>query len=102
MKRKMRKLKRIYYTHNKVRKLTDILKLKYVVKAIENGDLLHTYFNEIDKEELEKCFLKTYGDNVYDPTVLDENYVMEKLCDFPEKELFYSKCLVSTDNNEKC
>ena len=43
---------KIYYTHSKVKELTDILKLRYLVKSIQNGDILHTFLSESEKRRL--------------------------------------------------
>ena len=89
---------KIYYTHSKVKELTDILKLRYLVKSIQNGDILHTFLSESEKKKIEKHGLKTYGDNIYDSTVCDEKYVLDRLLDFPDQDLmYYSRCLISCD-----
>ena len=66
----IRGVKRNYYTRQKMNKLIDILKYKFVVHALYNR---HIYTHDLDsntKQKLLDCGLAVYIDNIYDPTLL--------------------------------
>ena len=58
MKKKVQNVTKLYYTREKMRKLTDILKYRYIVVAISNDCFYHVLLDEPMKVEFEKCELR--------------------------------------------
>lgn len=90
---KTRPRTKIYYTRGKIQKLIDILKYRHIVLALSTDCFYPTQLTEQMKNELKKCGLRTYGYNVYDPTIFTENDIIKRLNELPEI-CYENKCII--------
>lgn len=86
MKKKLREIKKNYYTRYKIKKLTEILKYRFVVTAIRDGAFYDVYLNNKMKDELLKYNLRTFDNYVYDPTLISEERIKEIMNANPKVE----------------
>ena len=84
MKKKLREIKKNYFTRYRVKKLTNILKYRYVVTSIRDGAFYHMYLNNEIIDELHKYNLRTFNNCVYDPTLISEELVRKKMIANPD------------------